>query len=82
MLKPDVLDDLVLVEDCDCIETYPAIGDGFTLLAVRDEAGQIDVEIRLPAHWVTAEVADRLLAFAREQRKTHAPRVRTIHLHR
>lgn len=80
MLKPDTLDGLAPVTDADCVETY-RMGHGMSMLTTRDAQGEVDLEVRMPAKWVTPEIADRVLAFARAQRELCAHQIK-LRLHR
>lgn len=48
MLKPDTLDDLKPVDDCDCVIEYPAAGEGYAMLYSRPAEGGICEENRTP----------------------------------
>lgn len=63
----------------DSVEVYPAITDGYTMLVTRDKVTAETVEIRMPTAWVTDDIHQRFLDFAREQRRLHGPPPLRLH---
>lgn len=70
----------------DCVQEYPAIGDGFTLLIARTPQSSVDFEVRMPVAWATEDIAQRVLVFVREMRALHGhsptPSPSPLHIHR